>query len=212
MIWTKGAHQSAKFQTFNYSCKFHQICTLIGSFCWKYIKFQLKKYWGVTSHDLEEWCKIWRKTDLLFLKWQEFGEFWPKHCTLIGSYFAKYLMFDRKKYRGVIFQDTEQWCKIWRKINLWFGKWHEEFGKFSPEHWKVSKLGLSWDLFVQSRKCMSLKFTEELCVMTMKNDTEIEEELTCGFKMDVRNLTNFDLSTQSLQNFHFKWAPSDQRI
>ena len=59
---------------------------------------------------------------------------------------------------------------------------------------------------------MSLKFTEELCVMTMKNDTEIEEELTCGFKMDVRNLTNFDLSTQSLQNFHFKWAPSDQRI
>ena len=148
------------------------------------------------SHDLEEWCKIWRKTDLLFLKWQEFGEFWPKHCTLIGSYFAKYLMFDRKKYRGVIFQDTEQWCKIWRKINLWFGKWHEEFGKFSPEHWKVSKLGLSWDLFSQSRKCMRLKFTEELCVMTMKNDTKIEEELTCRFKIDMRNWMNFDPSTR----------------
>ena len=26
--------------------KFHQICTLIGSFCWKYIKFLLKKYRG----------------------------------------------------------------------------------------------------------------------------------------------------------------------
>ena len=25
--------------------KFHQICTLIGYFCWKYIKFQLKKVW-----------------------------------------------------------------------------------------------------------------------------------------------------------------------
>ena len=46
--------------------KFHQICTLIGSFCWNYIKFQLKKYRGVMSHDAEEGCKIWRKTDLLF--------------------------------------------------------------------------------------------------------------------------------------------------
>ena len=62
--------------------KFHQICTLIGSFCWKYIKFQLKKYRGVMSHDTEEWCKIWRKTDLLFKKWQEFGEFWSEHSSL----------------------------------------------------------------------------------------------------------------------------------
>ena len=49
--------------------KFHQIYTLIGFFCWKYIQFQLKKYRGVMSHDTEEWCKIWRKTDLLFQKW-----------------------------------------------------------------------------------------------------------------------------------------------
>ena len=42
---------------------------------------------------------------------------------------------------------------------------------------------------------MSLKFTEELCVMAMKSDTKTEEELTCHFKTDVRNLTNFDSST-----------------
>ena len=54
---------------------------------------------------------------------------------------AKYLMFDLKKYRRVIFHDTEGWCKIWRKTDLWFGKWHEEYGKFSPELFKVSKLG-----------------------------------------------------------------------
>ena len=35
---------------------------------------------------------------------------------------------------------------------------------------KVSKLELWCDPFVQGRKCMSLKFTEGLCVMTMKND------------------------------------------
>ena len=42
---------------------------------------------------------------------------------------------------------------------------------------------------------MSLKFTEELYVIAMKNDAKFEEELTCHFKIDMRNLTNFDWST-----------------
>ena len=46
---------------------------------------------------------------------------------------------------------------------------------------------------------MNLKFTGELCVMTMKNDAKFEEELTCHFKIDLRNLTNFDSSTQKSQ-------------
>ena len=48
---------------------------------------------------------------------------------------------------------------------------------------------------------MSLKFPEELCVMTMKNDTKIEEELTFRFKIDMRNLTNFDSSTPKSKKF-----------
>ena len=159
-------------------------------------------------HDNEEWCKIWRGIDLSFQNWhEEFDEFWPEHskllkiCTLMGCLWPKYIMFELKKYRGVIFHDTEEWCKIWRKIDLWFGKWHEEFGKFSPEHLKVSKLGLSWHPFVQSWKCMSLKFTGELCVITMKNDAKFEEELTCQFKIDMRNLTNFDPRTRKSQKF-----------
>ena len=39
--------------------------------------------------------------------------------------------------------------------------------------------------------------------MTMKNDAKSEEELTCQFKIDIRNLTNFDLSTQNLKYLHF---------
>ena len=42
---------------------------------------------------------------------------------------------------------------------------------------------------------MSLKSTEKLYEMTMKNDTKFEEELTCHFKVDMRNLKNFDWST-----------------
>ena len=46
---------------------------------------------------------------------------------------------------------------------------------------------------------MSLKFTGEFCVMTMKNDAKFEEELTCQFKTDMRNLINFDPSTRKSQ-------------
>ena len=37
--------------------------------------------------------------------------------------------------------------------------------------------------------------------MTMMNDTKIEEELTSHFKIDMRNLTNFDPSTQKSPKF-----------
>ena len=48
---------------------------------------------------------------------------------------------------------------------------------------------------------MSLKFTGEFCVMTLKNDAKFEEELTCQFKIDMTNLTNFYPSTQKSQKF-----------
>ena len=33
---------------------------------------------------------------------------------------------------------------------------------------------------------MSLKFTVELYIITMKNDAKFEEELTCRFKIDTK--------------------------
>ena len=48
---------------------------------------------------------------------------------------------------------------------------------------------------------MSLKITGKLCVMTMKNDAKIEEELTWQFKTDMRNLKNFDPNIQKSQKF-----------
>ena len=87
------------------------------------------------------------------------------------------VIFDLKKSSGVIFHDNREWCKIWRKSEFCFQKWQEEFEKLSPEHLKVWKLWLWWDSFVQSWKCMSLRFTGELCVMRMKNGAKIEEEI-----------------------------------
>ena len=137
------------------------------------------------SHDTEKWCKIWRKTDLFFQQWQNFGEFWHEHskvskiCTFIGFFCAKYITFDLKKYRGVMLHhsEVEEWCKICRKTDLWFGESQEEFRKVSPEYSKVWKLGLWWDTFIQSRRCMNLKFTQELCTVTVTNDAKFLREI-----------------------------------
>ena len=37
--------------------------------------------------------------------------------------------------------------------------------------------------------------------MTMKNDAKSEEELTCRFEIDMRNLMNLDRSTRQSKKF-----------
>ena len=120
--------------------KFQQICTLTGFFCWKYMKFLLKWYRGITSHDTEEWCKIRRKTDLFFLKkmarilWILIRELKSlKSLHFISSLSCKVCNVWPKKVQRSIFHDSEESFKIWRETNLWFRKWHEKFSKFSPE-------------------------------------------------------------------------------
>ena len=63
-----------------------------------------------------------------------------KIVTPMGYFCPKYMKFELQKQRGVIFHDTEQWCKIWKTLTLWFQKWHEELGELSLEHPKVWKL------------------------------------------------------------------------
>ena len=50
---------------------------------------------------------------------------------------------------------------------------------------------------------MNLKFTEELCVMTMNNNAKFEGKLTFYFKTDMRNLTIFDSSTRKSKKLLF---------
>ena len=68
----KGAHQSAKFETFNCSRKVSP--NLYFDRLLKVYQSLAKKYREFMSHDPKDWCIIWRTTNLLFQKWQEFGE------------------------------------------------------------------------------------------------------------------------------------------
>ena len=43
---------------FTWAVESLKFCTVVGSFCKNQIKFQLKKYRRLISHDIEEWCKV----------------------------------------------------------------------------------------------------------------------------------------------------------
>ena len=42
--------------------------------------------------------------------------------------------------------------------------------------------------------------------MTLESDAKFEEESTCQFKIDMRNLANFDPSTQKFPKFVFNYG------
>ena len=92
------------------------------------------------------------------------------------------------------------WSNIWRKTGLCFQKWHEEFSQFSPKHvWKSKNWDLDGILLSKVENLWAQNFVWVLC-HDMNNDTKFEEELTCQFKIDMRNL-NFDPSTWKSQKF-----------
>ena len=99
------------------------------------------------------------KLTCFFLNWRkQFDKFWHEPSkvsnifTLIGSLWEKYISIKLKKYRRVIFHETEEGFKIWKGIHLSFQNWHKEFDKFWPEHSKVSRIftlmGFFWAKYI----------------------------------------------------------------
>ena len=119
-----------------------------------------------------------------------------KIFILMGSFWAKYILFELKKYRRAIFHETEEGCKIWRVINYSFQNWHKKFDKFWPEQSAVSEIFTLIVSFWVKYILFELKSTEELSLMKLKRDTKFGKEFTGPFNINIRNSTNFDLSTQ----------------
>ena len=69
-----------------------------------------------------------------FQNWHnEFDKTWPEHSKvskifiLMGSFWGKYVLFELRKYRGIIFHETEKGYKIWWGIDSSSQNWHKEF-------------------------------------------------------------------------------------
>ena len=162
---------------------------------------KLKKNWFVVSKMTRIWWNlIWALKS-------------PKNLHYDMSF---PVMFDLKKSSGVIFHDTREWCKIWRKTDFCFQKWHEEFEKFSPEHLKVSKLGLWWDSFVQSWTFMSLKLQGSYVswqwrmMQKLKRNWLVSSKLTWGIwqilTRALENLKNLHFNGLLLNKVYNVWA------
>ena len=153
-------NESIKVQNFRLltaHVKSHDSCTFIGPLKYKILA---KKYRGVISYDPEYWCKTWRKTDLLFQKWQEFGEIWPEHskvsktCTFICSYCAKYVMFDLKNTEELSFMTLKGDAKFEEKLTCGLENDMRNMANFHQSNWKsqnwhidgilLSKVGKVW--------------------------------------------------------------------
>ena len=86
------------------------------------------------------------------------------------------------------------------KLTCAFKNDMRNLANFHQSMFESLKIGTLMGSFYPKQKIYELK-NRGVCVMTMKNDTKFEEELTCQFKIDMRNLTNFDPSTQKSQKF-----------
>ena len=120
------------WEIFTWTFKSIKSGTLMGYFCRKYVMFEVKNYRGVIFNDTGEWWKIWSGIDLLVQNWNEdFNIFWLEHSKIPKLYplmcyaWPKYIMFEHRKYRGVMFDGTKDWCKIWRKTGLRLQKLHD---------------------------------------------------------------------------------------
>ena len=107
-------------------------------------------------HENEEWYEFWRGIDPSVQNWHEFDELWHEDSNLEKVLFngllltkvynicskenwlLQIIICSKKNTEIVIFDDTDYWCQTWRKTDLCFQKWHEEFGKFSFTDWKIA--------------------------------------------------------------------------
>ena len=143
-------------------------------------------------------CKIGRGIDLSFQNWHEdFDEFWPEHLKI-----SKICTFDALPLTKL--------CNFWvKKVQRSYVWWHWTLIQNLKENWLLLskmtwgiweiftrgleslKIGILMGFFCLKWKMYELEIYRELIVLTMNNDTKLEEELTCRFKTDMRNLTNF---------------------
>ena len=149
MIWIKEAHQNAEFQIFNcsreissnfyfdrlvllkvYNISAQNVQRSYVSWHWR-VMLNSKTNWSIVSKMARIWWILTRALESLknlLFDWfllSRVYNIWPKKVQ------SSYLSWHWKLMQNL----EKNWLVVW-KI------WHEEFGEFSPEHLKVSKLGL----------------------------------------------------------------------
>ena len=188
MIFTKGAHHSAKFQTFDCSGEISPNLYFDRLLLLKAYKISAEKvqrsyvswYWRVVQNLKKNQFFVSKIGWILIRALKSLKKFrfdWSLLCKVYNIWPKKVQRSYISRHWRVMQNLKKNWLVVWK---ITWGIW--QIFTRALESWD-SKLGLLWGTFIPSRKYMSLKFTGELCVMTMKKDAKFEKELT--------NLKNF---------------------
>ena len=155
MIFTKEAYQSAKFQTFDCSGEISPNLYFDRLLLLKVYKISAKKvqrsyvswYWRMV--------KNLKKTDFLFQKWQEFGEFWSKRYNLHFDWSLLYKVYNvwPKNVQRIYISWHRSFKRFEEKLTCGLENDMRNLANFHQNIWKCQ----NWYFhpFVQSRKCMS---------------------------------------------------------
>ena len=134
---------------------------------------------------------VYRKTDLWFQIWHEkFGAFPPNHSNVKnfhfdGTFSSKVYEVWAKKYRGVFFHDTKQWCKIGINAALMVSKMAWGLG-WTFIRAPKSQIGLFYivGLFLSKAYNVSVrKFQRNYVSQHWRVFTKFKGKLICGLKM-----------------------------
>ena len=164
------------------------------------IRFQLKKYTGVIFHDAEQWCKIWINPDLVVSK-MAWGIGWTfirvlkslKNCTLMGSFCPKHIMFQVENFREIMCHDTEEWCKILKKM---IRALKNDIRDFVNLHFD----GL---LLSKAYKDLTEKVQKSYVSWHWRVMQSLKKNWPLAPKNNMRNLVDFNASSGKSENLHF---------
>ena len=197
ILCTKRTNQSGNFENFESSgqnssnyCHFWNNKSV---FLW--ILHQPSVSWDINPLYFIRWNFIYfqQKKPIKVQIWWKFT--WAvkslKFCTLMGSFYPNHIKFQPKKYRRVISHDTEEWCKVYRKTDLWFQIWHEEFGEFSLNHSKVWKFLVDGLILSKVYKVLVTKMQRSYLSWHWTVMQNLNKPWPCGFKNGMRNWMNF---------------------
>ena len=121
----------------------------------------------------------------------------------MSSFCPKYARSELQKYRGVIFHDTEEWCKIWINFDVVVSK-----SAWGNELTFIGALKNLENCTLMGFLCPKhIIFQLENFIGVMFHDTEgwakFKVKLTPGLKNVIRNLVNFHASSRKSENFNF---------
>ena len=108
-VYAKYAKYDRNLVNFHLTTQKSENFTSMGSFCSKYLRFELKEYRRVIFHDTEHWCKIRIPWPCGFKNgmnnWVNFHCSTQKseNCTLLGFFCPKHIMLQL----GIMCHDTE---------------------------------------------------------------------------------------------------------